>query len=738
MVRSAPGSRMLIGAVHESLLPVLAKAGLTVDGAGIVEAVPYTPAWCGSTAPIDAPPVNRVINESFPGESFLTSIGLSHWKSAAQKEAVWESITIGPGQTQIVALPTGSGKSLCFQLVPRFSSGLTLVVVPTVALAIDQQNRASQLYKNRPGCNPLYYAASEDCAAVIDAVRKKETCLVFASPEACVSGKLRSALNDAASEGWLHQLTVDECHLIETWGADFRVEFQLLAAMRRQWLQKTGGQLRTLLLSATLSDECRKLLVEMFSDGSNVRQLISQRVRPEPSIFVEQFGSETARNDVLLESLQRLPRPLIVYVTEVDRAESLLKLIRERLGLRRIECFHGDTPPEKRRELLAKWNGNELDVMVATSAFGLGVDKTDVRTVVHACYPENLDRYYQEIGRSGRDGWSSTCLLLHTPNDKEVAANLTVRLLGPDIMQMRWRAMYTASQHIEGHIYKLPVAARHDGLFGTRTYTENIKWNKRLLIQLQRSGKAELLDLSFEPPLDENSDPVEFLTLKVLFPPLAANLGELLHADRDRELSNFNRGLLQMEHLCSGEMCFGQLIERLYSIDSADRICGGCPLCRRNGFLPSGCSPLDYPRPKCEPVSLQIVEMCPDPFMQDQSDDFLRFIELTMQRKGIRRFVCSSSDYPRFSRIFGALFFPDSPILYSLDAMSQFGNANPEEKIAYLQTRTPTFPKVPRTGAAYIYHLRCGFTTFPDADNRDPMLGSRFHPDYELWLNTNN
>ena len=91
------------------------------------------------------------------------------------------------------------------------------------------------------------------------------------------------------------------------------------------------------------------------------------------------------------------------------------------------------TTRNERKDLLNDWKGNRIDLMVATSAFGVGVDKADVRTVIHACYPENLDRYYQEVGRSGRDGYSSVCLLIPTEMDKDIARNLKhAKLFGPN------------------------------------------------------------------------------------------------------------------------------------------------------------------------------------------------------------------------------------------------------------------------------------------------------------------
>jgi ATP-dependent DNA helicase RecQ len=171
------------------------------------------------------------------------------------------------GVTRILVLPTGAGKSLCFQLLPRFFAGLTVVVVPTIALAMDQQANAAKWLRDLPGVNPVYFASDDAPEVTLTTVEEKRTRLLFTSPEACVSGRFRRLPADFAAKRWLTSLVVDEAHLIETWGAQFRVEFQLLAGARRRWREASEGTLRTFLFSATMTPRCRELLQKMFSDG---------------------------------------------------------------------------------------------------------------------------------------------------------------------------------------------------------------------------------------------------------------------------------------------------------------------------------------------------------------------------------------------------------------------------------------------------------------------------------------
>jgi ATP-dependent DNA helicase RecQ len=610
--------------------------GLRQEEHGELIAAPFSPDWMfDESTPdgMDGLPRRARLDERTPAEAHLSSLGYCFWQSPAQKEAAWRVMTSPPGSTSLVVLPTGTGKSLLFQLLARFARGLTVVVVPTIALAIDQCRAASIL----SDLSPAYFAAGEEAESTLASVESRQTRLVFTSPEACVSGRLRGLLAKAASEGWLDNLVIDEVHVVDTWGAYFRVDFQLLSGLRREWVE-TDGQLRTLLLTATATRPAIDDLRTLFAPAPTRPwiEFVSQRLRPEMAYFQRDFGNDAERRDEAVEeALWRLPRPAIFYVTERDEARKWHARLGE-LGFRRIGCFHGDTSPRQRRDLLARWRSDEIDLMVATSAFGLGVDKQDVRAVIHACFPEDMNRYYQEVGRGGRDGWSAPCLLLPTRGDYEVAYGLGPRYMTPQLLQQRWRAMWeTARQTERGDtVWQLDTSAVREGMLGRRTGEENVRWNKRLLLQMHRAGLLRLRGLRYER-LDEEERGREWLEVELRsFSPDSPRVGELVEESRRQDIEESDRGLAMVGEYLRGSECIGRTLRQLYG-DGTQRVCGGCRWCRLNGEDRSRCPPLEWEDGPEEHARPALLAECPTDEM-----GLRRFLRSFLEA-GVYRFIAA-------------------------------------------------------------------------------------------------
>jgi ATP-dependent DNA helicase RecQ len=744
------GGASFVGDPNPALRLLAECVGVTFSPAGEMSAAPYQPRWLDSAnwpprIALDAPPERRLPDEAVPAEPWVTLLGpgegFATWQSPAQKEACWQALTMPAGGTCLVGLPTGAGKSFVFQLLARFCPGLTVVVVPTIALALDQADSAVRLLARVPNLGPRYFEADTDpgaAAGVLQAVRDGTCRLLFASPEACVSGRLRGLLDEQAEMGRLQNLVVDEAHVIDSWGGHFRVDFQLLSVRQRQWLAKSDGAMRTFLLSATFTSECQEMLRGMFSTPSTWSEFSCQRLRPEMAYFSHRFRTTESRDAALREALLRLPRPAILYATKRDEAERLAAMCRD-IGFDRVGCFHGDTRARERRDLLTDWRADRIDLMVATSAFGMGVDKADVRAVVHACMPESMHRYYQEVGRGGRDGASSVCLLMPTPADEHVAEALLPNLLGDDKLMKRWDAMRRRANRVPseaGYVIDIPLDARHPDLMGQRSYGENIRWNKRLALMLARAGHLELLDLERRESAEPEGDPVEWLRVRCLFPPDTPDLPKLVQNPRDQELSASRRGLdLSLQYL-GGERACG-VLRRQYG-KQTQIACGGCPACRTEEYSIDTVTPLGFDLGDPTVPNLEVVAgFWPVETLPGRSA-WVRLLRHLVKRRGVARFVCLSELVPALHSLFKDAFGAEDSALYRLDSVGtgcEFRIADAEEVVCvHGDSLSPTLLALRR--GRLVSHLVPARTPLLDANGRTPLSaeGARFFPSPETWI----
>ena len=484
-------------------------------------ASPWRPSWLdrGGKDSVDevamlAPRKRFHPDERVAGDPYLKSFGYDRYRSESQRFAIRTALSMPPGKTLIVDLPTGEGKSLVFRAINKvgFASdssgsrkGLVLVVVPTVTLALDHERSCAGDTES-----PLAYIGGqkEKHKQIKQRIREGTQGLCFASPEAVV-GSLRESLIESAARGGLRAFIVDEAHLVDSWGTGFRTEFQLLAGVRRQLIAKHSPEFtfRTVMLSATLSDAAKITLEDLFGSGETIEVVRGAAVRPEPEYWIADVASEGTRKKSVKEAICQLPKPLILYVTKVDDSNQWYAILKNELGFGRVAKVDGKTKTSTREKVLSEWANGILDVVVATSAFGLGIDYPHVRAVVHACVPESFDRFYQEVGRTGRDGCASLSLIIPSNKDFNVAKSLSAKkVITVKRGHQRWKSMFSHADVLRhGHpdygirLDVSPGESTEDiDLIGERS----VDWNAQVLSLMSRS---KLVTLAGIPPRQDKS-----------------------------------------------------------------------------------------------------------------------------------------------------------------------------------------------------------------------------------------
>jgi ATP-dependent DNA helicase RecQ len=502
-------------------------------------------------------------------------VGFDFYSSPGQQTAVRVALLMPPASTALVLLPTGAGKSLIFHttaLIGISESTLTVVVVPTVALAKDQELRFRELLQNRSaatanaaggavGAFCYHSGLSEDEKSSLRAsIAEGGISILFASPESLLNS-LRPSLFLAAQRGKLQYFVVDEVHMVAQWGEQFRPEFHMLAGLRDSLLSEcpTNSKLKTVLLTATLTSDSYRTIRSLFS-SDDFRVVSELALRPEPRFVIEAARDDFERGLMVEDALRLFPRPMILYTSLREDADRWLERVRS-LGFRRIRLVKGgDLTSGPGEKILSEWRDGDIDVIVATSAFGLGVDQNDVRSVVHACLPESIDRFYQEVGRSGRDGRASVSLLVTSPDDERTAKNLSTKTrISIDRGFERWIEMWTRRKRISDSVFTVSLDATPiDIVF---TGTRNASWNLRTLV-LMRAAKLIDFFAHLPPLLHRFEDEEEGLFearqaefLKKAFREVAIRIVDAGHSDPtvwDHRVADARNGLRGIEERSFG------------------------------------------------------------------------------------------------------------------------------------------------------------------------------------------
>ena len=571
-----------------------------LSGHRMISSLPWEPTWLptqGKSPDVLASSELQMRDfqaSAVVGDPFLGKFNFTDYRSSGQRSAIRGAMSTPAGESLIVNLPTGEGKSFVFQAIHKLGfcdlngrnrSGLTLVIVPTVSLGLDQEMETARV------CDlelPLFYESANDLRRqnFIDQIEAGVDTIIFASPEAAI-GPLKSALIKAARNGTIKALVIDEAHLVDEWGVDFRDEFQTLGSLRHRLIIESPDNLslRTFFLSATLSPSAQETLEIIFNGGNVLESINAGALRKEPIFVKARKGTSEDQYERVKDAMFNLPRPCILYVTTQIEAklwhQTLLKI-----GFKSVDLVHGTTPPGKRRDVIESWKNDELDVVVGTSAFGIGINKANVRSIVHACVPETLDRYYQEVGRGGRDGKKSISLIIPKYEDFDVSRSISNRtIISTQRGWQRWRSMFNQKVIMnDGKIlipYDVSPGTSIDDI--DMVSDLNTRWNLRVLNLLVRSKAITILgppDLATYLSLNNRN----VLEIKInnddhLSDTFWANSITQLRTKIWQENIRNNSLMWKFLH---NETCPAEIFSELYGDERIQTQCSTCLLCAEN------------------------------------------------------------------------------------------------------------------------------------------------------------
>ncbi len=391
------------------------------------------------------------------------------------------------GQDALVLLPTGGGKSICFQVPALGVPGVCIVVTPLIALMKDQ---VYQLRRRGIPAAALHSGMHyREIDTLLDNCIYGNIKFLYVSPE-----RLRTELLiERAKQMTICLLAVDEAHCISAWGHDFRPPYLQIADFRTALQDHSGRSIPTVALTASATPDVQREIVEKLDFRTGFQTFRQTFARANLSYSAMPEEGKEAR---LLKILTNVPSTGIVYV----RSRRQTQLIAEWLQTQGISAdfYHAGLTTPERSQKQDDWIADKIRVMVATNAFGMGIDKPDVRVVVHLEPPDTLEAYYQEAGRAGRDGQKAYAVLLYTDADCEKVIRQTEQQYPPvELIRRTYQALanYTA----------VPVGGGEFASFDfdlaqfTKTFNLPPQDTHYALKQLQLAGYIDLSEAYFRP-----------------------------------------------------------------------------------------------------------------------------------------------------------------------------------------------------------------------------------------------
>jgi ATP-dependent DNA helicase RecQ len=336
-----------------------------------------------------------------------------------------------------VVMPTGGGKSLCYQL-PALVSGQTAVVIsPLIALMQDQAAQLAQM--GIPAAVLNSSLSNDQQSSVMQKARAGEYRLLYLSPE---------RLARADSIGWLQRVpiaffAIDEAHCISEWGHEFRPEYRQLSSLRVHFPDRPIAA-----FTASATQRVRHDILNQLQLRDPAKYIASFHRANLRYVVKECDGRSQPK--LLLAVLRNYSNDnLIVYAPTIARVEETVDFLEEQ-GIPAI-AYHGKMETDLRRRNQERWMAAEVRVLVGTIAFGLGINKASVRSVVHLSLPKSIEQYYQEAGRAGRDGLPADCILLWQKRDAGLLAHFIGQVIDPAEKERAWQRYHTIRHFVDSN-----------------------------------------------------------------------------------------------------------------------------------------------------------------------------------------------------------------------------------------------------------------------------------------------
>jgi ATP-dependent DNA helicase RecQ len=414
----------------------------------------------------------------------LDHILKKHWNYDSfrpQQLAVIESILAG--KDTLALLPTGAGKSICFQVPTIYQRGICIVISPLIALMQDQVK--DLVSKNLKAVLLGSQLSAYEESIVFKEIEAKKYQFIYCSPEKLAQKHFQTLLSSLP----IQLFAIDEAHCISQWGYDFRPSYRKL-----DFLKKTFPKIPILAMTASAIPLVQKdMLKQLGIEDANL--ITDQFLRPNLSYQVKK---ETVKLFVLKNLLKDISGSVIIYCNTRNNVAQLASMLTS-YGFS-VAGYHAGMELYERKKVQEDWMQDHLQVIVSTSAFGMGINKTNVRAVIHFDIPGSIEQYYQEAGRAGRDGLPAKAILLYQQNDLDYWNQLQEKKIPPISV------IKNVFQDLADFV-QLPVGMgeQQQFLFDFEVFCLQFKWDKIIarnaLQWIEQEGHVKFSPSSFKPTL---------------------------------------------------------------------------------------------------------------------------------------------------------------------------------------------------------------------------------------------